>query len=96
MEGLTRSLAEGTFLVYIFVAVVYITLVVWFIWSCCGPRYLIEIVVLALNSHTTQTLDNTCVGVSRFTNISSRSARYQIHDWPLCSMIIGPYVRKVA
>lgn len=65
MQGLTRRLAAGILLVHICITVVYVILAVSFGWSCYGLRSLIEILVLAINSHPTENLNNTCAGVSR-------------------------------
>ena len=65
MEGLTRRIAAGILLVHVFVAMLYMAVVMWYGWSCNGLRSMIEILVLAINSQPSEKLNNTCAGVSR-------------------------------
>ena len=58
LEGFTRRAAAGILLFHIFVAVIYMFLVLWFGWSCHGLRSLIEILVLAISSTPSKKLDN--------------------------------------
>jgi hypothetical protein len=65
MDGLTRRLAAGILLTHVLMGLIYMILVVWFGWTCHGLRSPFEVVVLAINSPSTEILDNTCAGVSR-------------------------------
>lgn len=65
MEGLTRRMAAGILLAHSLVAIIYMVLIVWFRWTCHGLRTLSEVLVLAITSHPSEKLDNTCSGISR-------------------------------
>jgi hypothetical protein len=66
MDGLTRRLAAGILLTHVFIATVFMICITWFGWSCYGLKSLYEIFVLAINSPSTEKLDNTSAGIAQF------------------------------
>lgn len=57
MRGLTRPIAAGILLAHVLVATIYMVLVLWFGWRCYGLRSMVDVVVLALSSPNSKTLD---------------------------------------
>ncbi|KAH8667652.1 hypothetical protein BGZ60DRAFT_409696 [Tricladium varicosporioides] len=66
IRGITRHLATGILLLHVFIASIYIFLVIHFGWTCYGLSSLVEFVVLAINSEPTKILRNASAGIERF------------------------------
>lgn len=65
MDGLTRRLAAAILLIHALIAMIYASLVIYSGWTCHGLRSPFEIVVLAINSPSSEILENTSAGISR-------------------------------
>lgn len=66
MTGITRQLAAGILLFHMLVALIYIFITVRLGWSYYGLKSLCEVVVLAINSSPSNSLNNTSAGIERF------------------------------
>ncbi|CZR57718.1 uncharacterized protein PAC_07607 [Phialocephala subalpina] len=65
IDGLTRRLAAAILLTHALIAMIYVSLVIYSGWTCHGLRSPFEIVVLAINSPSSEILENTSAGISR-------------------------------
>ena len=65
MRGFTRRLAAGILLTHVFIALVHTAVTTWYGWICLSMKCTCEMLVLAINSSQTRTLENTCAGIAR-------------------------------